>query len=216
VLHLLLPSSPSYHLLASLAPPDPTNPTASTVHSLQLTLRSSLPTLIELSSLITTIETNQFDSEVSKRRQRLGGQTLSAAETRRQVQAEQLVNSRLPSIYRAILNDPDAGSQEELRRDVEKKLFEHLRTLLASLPSEFDLATVDLKKAAKTKDQVEAERHVKAQVRSEVENLAKGMVIVGVAEEAAWRVELEWSDVNAKVDSLDWPSLGRYIDLFPG
>ncbi len=164
--------------------------------------------------MVTTIETNALESEVSKRRQRLGGQTLSAAETRRRVQAEQLVHSRLPALYRAILNDPDAGSQEELRRDVEKKLFEHLRTLLTSLPSEFDLATVDLKKQPKTKDQVQAEAGIKGQVRAEVEDLARGMVIVGVQDEAAWRVVLEWADRDPDLTSLDWPTLGRYIELF--
>lgn len=165
--------------------------------------------------MITTIETSALESEVSKRRQRLGGQTLSAAETRRRVQAEQLVHSRLPAIYRAILDDPDAGGQEELRRDVEGKLFGQSRVLLASLPSEFDLAVVDLKKAAKTKEQVAAEAELKGRVRAEVEDLARGMVIVGVQDEGAWRVVLEWSDRNYSPNSLDWSTLGRYTELFP-
>lgn len=185
------------------------------MHSLQLTLQSSLPTLLELTELVTTIETNALEGEVSKRRQRLGGQTLSAAETRRAVQREQMVSSRLPALYRAVLNDPDAGSREELRRETERKLLEHLRTLLASLPSEYDLLTVDLKKVAKRKEDVEREREAKARVRDEVEDLAKGMVIVGVQDEAAWRVVIEWSDRNGELDRLDWSVLGRYVELFP-
>lgn len=104
-------------------------------------------------NLISDLETSALENEIKKRRQRLGGPSLTAEETRRQVQAEQLPNSKLPDLWRAVLNDGDAADNEGLRRDIEKKLLAQLRTTLSSLPSSFDPPTVDLTTKAKPKTQ---------------------------------------------------------------
>ncbi|KAL8292821.1 hypothetical protein RQP46_000515 [Phenoliferia psychrophenolica] len=213
---LTLPSSPTYHLLLQLPPAEPTAPLSSPLHSLQLSLRSALPTLLELTSLTETLESSALTSELKKRRERLGGSALSAAETRRRVEAELMPSSGLPALYRAILDDPDAGSDEELRRSTERKLLVHLGTLLKALPSSFDARTsVDLKAVEKRKDVKEQEEREKARVRSEVEELARGMVVVGVAEEEAWRIVMDWRDGYGKWDDVDWRELERYCETFP-
>ena len=141
---------------------------------------------------------------------------MSAAETRRRVEAEFMPASGLPPLYRAILDDPDAGSDEELRRATEKKLLVHLGTLLKSLPSSFDARTsVDLKAVEKRKDVKDREEIDKARVRDEVEELARGMVVVGVAEEDAWRAVMDWRDRYGRWDAVDWRELERYCDTFP-
>lgn len=152
---------------------------------------------------------------MTKRRQRLGGTTLSAAETRRRVDSDLLPSSALPGLYRAVLEDPDAGNDEELRRGTERKLLEHLGTLLGALPSGFDGTNLDLKAVEKRKEVKEEEERVKGEVRREVEELAEGMVLIGVPEERAWRVALDWRDRYGRWEEVDWREVGRYCELFP-
>lgn len=123
--------------------------------------------------------------------------------------------SRLPSLYRAVMDDPDASGDEELRRQVERKLLMHLRTLLRALPSSFDETSLDLRKGEKKKEVKEEEDRLKAAVRSDVEELAKGMVLIGVADESAWCVVLEWKDRYGEWEKVDWRELERYSALLP-
>lgn len=143
--------------------------------------------------------------------------TLSALETRRAVCREAMKGSRLPMLYRTILEDPDASSKEELRREVERKLLFHLRNFLSSLSSAFDETSLDLKVLPKT-DSVKAEEESwKTGTRGEIEELAGGMVLIGVAEESAWEVKMEWGDRygGEVMKEWDWSELGKYATLFP-
>lgn len=212
---LLLPSSATYPLLSTLPPAAPTEPLASPFHDIQLALLSTLGPLLEVVSLAEAEESQLIESEIKKRRQRLGGTTLSAAETRRAVEGEFMKGSRLPGLYRAVLEDPDASDREELRRDVERKLLVHLRTLLRALPSTFDETSLDLKKIEKRKEVKEEDERLKGSVRWEVEQLAKGMVLIGVEEESAWLVAMEWTDRYGRWEDVDWRELERYWTLFP-
>ena len=211
----MLPSSPSIALLSKLPPPNPTSPTASTVHAIQLALQSNLPTLLEVVSLVEAEESNLIETEIKKRRQRLGGQTLSAVETRKLVEGEYLARSQLVGLYQAVLDDPDASEKEELRREVEHKLLVHLRTLLAALPSSLDPPTLNLAAVSKRKEVLQSEESEKARVRTEVENLAKGLVVIRSREEGAWHVVLEWTDRYAEWERIDWRELATFVELFP-
>lgn len=213
---LALPTSTVYPLLSTLPPPNPTAPLATPYHSIQLAVSSPLSALLEVVSL-TEAESNQLiEAEIKKRRQRLGGQTLSAADTRRAVEGEFLRDSRLPDLYRAVLEEPDASEQEELRRETERKLLNHLRTLLRALPSSFDAATsIAMNKVEKRKEVKDEEERLKGATRSKVEELASGMVLIGIAEERAWEVVLDWQDRYGAWDSVNWRELERYWDLFP-
>lgn len=214
-LALLLPSSPTYALLTSLPAAEPTKPLASPYHAIQLALRSPLAPLLELVSLAEAEESQLIEAEIKKRRQRLGGQTLSASETRRAVEGEFMRSSRLPNLYRAVLDEPDASADEELRRGVERKLLLHLRTLLNALPSSYDETSLDLRKGEKKQEVREEEDRLKALVRGDVEELARGMVLIGVPDESAWIVGIEWKDRYGDWSKVDWRELERYSTLFP-
>lgn len=174
-----------------------------------------LPTLLEVIQLVESEERTTIENEVKKRRQRLGGPTLSAAATRLQVEGEVMRMSLLPQLYRQVLEDPDASGQDDLRRDMERRLLVHLRTLLGALPSSFDVKDVDLKRVEKRVEVQREEEGEKGRVRHEVEELASGMVLIGIPEESAWRVRLEWSDQGGVWDEMDWRELSRYAALFP-
>lgn len=216
-LSLLLQTSPVYSLLASLPAPSPTNPTASSYHAIQLAVASPLKPLLELVSLVESVESQSIEDEVKKRRQRLGGTTLSAAATRRAVESEYMRSSRLPSLYQQILEDPDASDQEELRRETERKLLTHLTTLLRALPSTWNEASLDLRsnKGQKAADIQRDEDEMKTSVRAHVQELASGMVTIRAREEAAWFVVLEWSDSNHSWQAMDWRELLQYCEVFP-
>ncbi|SGY22813.1 BQ5605_C019g08861 [Microbotryum silenes-dioicae] len=225
VLSLLLPSSPLYPILQTLPPPQPTNPTATTYHSIQMALFSPLPTLLELLSLTEAQETNLIESEIKKRRQRLGGPSLSASETRKLVEREYMLSSKLPDLYKVILEDPDASEREELRRQVEGKLLRHWQTLLFALPSSFDEASLDLSisklgetgkgKVSDVAGRKEEDDRVKNSVRWEIEQLTKGMVLIEVEDELAWKVQLDWGDRFGNWEEIDWRLLNKFKDKFP-
>jgi superkiller protein 3 len=71
-LSLYLHSSPLYPVLSQLPPPDLTNPTATTTFDAQTAINNSLPVLEEIVSITERDENKLIESEVGKRRQRLG------------------------------------------------------------------------------------------------------------------------------------------------
>ena len=185
------------------------------MHAIQLALQSRLPILLEIVALVEAEESTLIETEIKKRRQRLGGQTLSAVETRKLIEGEYLARSQLVALYQAVMDDPDASEQEELRRAVEHKLLVHLRTLLAALPSSFDPPTLNLAAVFKRKEVLQAEELEKNRVRAEVENLAKGLVVIRSPEEGAWHVIIEWTDRYAEWERIDWRELETYTEIFP-
>ncbi|KAJ8294039.1 hypothetical protein OF846_002626 [Rhodotorula toruloides] len=207
MLSMLLPSSPQHPLLGTLPPFDPTAPTATSYPTVQQAVTSPLRTLLEIIAHISEKETAAVDAEIKKRQQRLDGPALTAKETTCQVQAKMLLQS----------ND------EPLRRDVERRLLAHLRMTLRALPSSFDPPSLDLSAKAKprTEKQIEVERDAKDGYRAQVEDLAHGMVVIGVPDGSAWGVEVEWSDSFADGRGLEGLTKGsrdklqRLADTFP-
>lgn len=139
---------------------------------------------------------------------------MSASETRKAVESEKMKQSRLVQLYQSILNDPDASGQEELRRDIENRLLVHLRTLLAALPSSFDPTDLNLAAVPKPKDVLAVEEEEKRRARDEVEELARGMVLIRVQQESAWDVVIEWGDRFGEWESMDWIELNDFASLF--
>ncbi|BGP70551.1 Superkiller protein 3 [Rhodotorula toruloides] len=94
---------------------------------------------------------------------------------------------------------------------------------LRALPSSFDPPSLDLSAKAKpkTEKQIEAERDAKDDYRAQVEDLAHGMVLIGVPDGSAWEVEFEWSDSFADGCGLEGLTKGsrdklqRLADTFP-
>ena len=70
-LSLWLPDSKFYALLSTLPPPDPTNPTATTVFEAQTAIQNSLPILESITSIIEKEEGNYMAREVDQRRKRI-------------------------------------------------------------------------------------------------------------------------------------------------
>ncbi|GAA6047631.1 hypothetical protein NBRC10513_004089 [Rhodotorula toruloides] len=103
------------------------------------------------------------------------------------------------------------------------RLLAHLRMTLRALPSSFDPPSLDLSAKAKpkTEKQIEAERDAKDDYRAQVEDLAHGMVLIGVPDGSAWEVEFEWSDSFADGCGLEGLTKGsrdklqRLADTFP-
>ncbi|GAA5869710.1 hypothetical protein JCM3774_003827 [Rhodotorula dairenensis] len=218
-LSLLLPSAENYALLRKLPRYDATAPTATAYPNVQQAVAAPLSILLELIQRISARETALVDGEIKKRRQRLGGPALTAEATVKQVQAELLPRSQLPALWRQVLEDPDAGSDEGLRRDTERRFLAHLRTTLAALPSSYDPPIVDLsggKAGSKKSDKdVAAEQAAKDQYRHETECLARDMCVIGVPEAMAWEVEVEWSDVYADTEPDRWPAeCWHALDVF--
>ncbi|KAL7337042.1 hypothetical protein BJY59DRAFT_705069, partial [Rhodotorula toruloides] len=214
MLSMLLPSSPQHPLLGTLPPFDPTAPTATSYPTVQQAVTSPLRTLLEIIAHISEKETAAVDAEIKKRQQRLDGPALTAKETTCQVQAKMLLQ---------IPDNPDAGNDEPLRRDIERRLLAHLQMTLRALPSSFDPPSLDLpaKAKLKTEKQIKAERDAMDGYRAQVEDLAHGMVVIGVPDGSAWGVEVEWSDSFADGRGLEGLTKGsrdklqQLADTFP-
>ncbi|KZO90759.1 TPR-like protein [Calocera viscosa TUFC12733] len=187
-LSLMLPSSPVYATLEQLPAPEPTAPTASGVHEVQLAMADGLQVLQEVVDLSEREEEEQIKKEVEKRRTRLGAGT--AEEIRRAVRREVGATSQLPHLYTELLNHP--STSDELRRDTERKL---LRLKLGTLTA--------LPKASS-----------KSALREEVLDMAKGQVLLGIPDELAWLIWAEWRDVEG-LEGYDWGLMRRFRAVFP-
>lgn len=186
-LSLLLPDSLLFPVLSTLPLPDPTNPTASSIHPMQTAVHNTLPIIEELVSLYEREEAETVDREVTKRRTRLGA--AGPEQIRREVNCEVLESSRLPHLYDEILNHPNTS--DELRRTTESKLLRLKQRLLNALP------------AAQ-----------KAKVAAELDELVSGMVLLGIRDELAWTLFIENKDAE-HIEDYDFNVVGRLCRLFP-
>ena len=131
-------------------------------------------------------EKAQINEEIAKRRSRLGARI---EQVRRDVRREVLGNSTLEDVYKESINWTRDDSQ---RREFEEKLLSHAYETLKVLP--------DDKKEVK---------------RVQVQELARGMVIIKHPFKLAWTIELEWKDCPS-LDCYDITLLMEYMDFFPG
>ncbi len=130
-------------------------------------------------------EKEKINTEIGQRRTRLGSRIDQVtAEVKREV----LEQSPLEDLYQSII---DWTYDDEVRRQNEEKVLQHAEDTLAVLPT--------AKKSAK---------------REQVQKLADGLVILKHPFLLAWRITLEWKDVE-EIKDLDVGLLREFVELFP-
>ncbi|PWN39848.1 TPR-like protein [Ceraceosorus guamensis] len=215
-LELYLETSPHHALLATLPQPDQSSPTATSTYEAQLAMhQKSLDVLLEVISLTEAVEEAAVGREVEKRRTRLDSAGKTRAALRDEVGAEVWANSKLPAFFELVL--AHASAPDEIRRQAELKLLQHRYKLLLSLPNprsrpDAPTGTAATDGKAKALDAQKSER--KDEAREQVLQLAHGMVAIGVAEELAWEIDLEWADY-ARLEDLPRDHLRAFIEKFP-
>lgn len=135
---------------------------------------------------ITESEEKEFiNREIGERRTRLGAKI---DQVTLEVKREAFRRSELEQLYQGIV---DWSHDDEVRRRYEEKLLERAYSLLEVLPSG--------EKAAK---------------REEVSRAARDMVIIKHPFELAWKIVLEWHDVES-FSQWDLVFLNDFIEFFP-
>ncbi|KAG2745039.1 superkiller protein 3 [Suillus brevipes Sb2] len=188
-LFLYLPDSSLYPVLSSLPPPDPTNPTSTSIFPTQSAIHNSLAVYEELISLTEREEEIFIKSEFDKRRTRLGGP--KPEQLRKEIGIEVWHSSKLPALYNDILNHP--STSDELRRATESKLIRYKQQLFLALPS------------------TDPE---KRQVGMQLDEMVHGIVTIGIPDEFAWCMWFEGRDSDT-VEGLGLAYLKQFIELFP-
>ncbi|KAG5653623.1 hypothetical protein H0H81_011849 [Sphagnurus paluster] len=191
-LSFLLPQSSIYQAISTLPPPDPSNPTATTTLTTQIALHNSLAHLEEIVRLLEIHEQDTLNKEVEKRRMRLGA--AGPEILRKEVGRDIWGNSKLPKLYDEILNHP--STSDDLRRETDAKLLRHKERYLQTIPDTPE-STAD-----------------KLKVLAELDELVKGVVILGIPDEFAWVIYLESKDCET-VAGYDHRIVRQFIELFP-
>ncbi|PWZ02562.1 hypothetical protein BCV70DRAFT_2683 [Testicularia cyperi] len=221
-LTLLLPDSKYYGVLSQLDVPDQTQPEKTTTFETQMAIHvKSLDVLLEMVDLAERWEAEFIQKESDKRRMRLDGANKGKEALTNEVRLEVYSQSRLPGLYDQILSHPKA--EDELRVETEAKLLRHRVALLLAFPPKQLLprgsaptgtAAVDANEQAK-RDQADEERQrQKEALRDEIVKLASGMVIIGLADQLAWEIELEWRPL-ASLAHLNLEQMRKFVSLFP-
>ncbi|RJE19868.1 hypothetical protein PHISCL_07785 [Aspergillus sclerotialis] len=135
---------------------------------------------------ITEAEEKEFiNKEIGERRTRLGARI---DQVTLEVKREAFKRSELEKLYQGIV---DWSHEDEVRRKYEEKLLERAYDLLEVLPTG--------EKAAK---------------REEVSRAARDMVIIKHPFELAWKIVLEWNDIES-YSQWDLGILTDFIEFFP-
>ncbi|KAL8764608.1 MAG: hypothetical protein Q9209_007957 [Squamulea sp. 1 TL-2023] len=142
-------------------------------------------TYTKISEIVEQDEREKINYEIGQRRTRLGAKI---DQVTADVKREVLQYSELETIYQHIIDWTD---DDELRRSYEEKLLQHAYDTLVVLPS--------AQKATK---------------REQVIRLARGLVILKHPFILAWRIALEWRDVE-RIEDLDVGLFREYADFFP-
>ncbi|UTT94715.1 hypothetical protein NDA17_001206 [Ustilago hordei] len=220
-LAFLLPDSKYYTCLSSLELPDQTQPDKTSTFDTQMAIHAkSLDTLLEMTDLSEKWEADTIQKQVDKRRLRLDGANKGKEALTNQVRLEVYSASQLPSLYEQILSHPNA--EDELRIDVEAKLLRHRLGLLTSYPTKqlgrgsapTGTAAVDRQEEDKKEQAELAQDEKKLSLRHEILKLASGMVIIGLLDELAWEIDLEWRPVRS-LANLPLEQIRKFITLFP-
>ncbi|KAJ9476702.1 Superkiller protein 3 [Pseudozyma hubeiensis] len=220
-LQLLLPDSKYYACLSTLEVPDQTQPEKTTTFDTQMAIHvKSLDTLLEMIELSEKWEADTIQKEADKRRMRLDGANKGKEALTNEVRLETYSISRLPFLYEQVLSHPKA--EDELRIEVEAKLLRHRLGLLTSFPPKqlssgaapTGTAAVDRQQQEKQQQAEEQQDESKRALRDEILKLASGMVIIGLPDELAWEIDLEWRPVTSLAD-LRLEQIRKFITLFP-
>ncbi|KIK67005.1 hypothetical protein GYMLUDRAFT_37036 [Collybiopsis luxurians FD-317 M1] len=191
-LYLLLPDSPLYHVLSTLPPPDPTNPTSTSTFQVQQAIYSSLTVIEEIIAILERDEEIYFKREFEKRRTRLNAG--SPDQIRREIGCEVWGSSRLPFLYGQVLDQPDTS--DALRRETDSKLLRYKHKYLLSLPSTGDSVIT------------------KMEVVKEMESMINGAVLLHIPDDLAWILYLERKDVET-IAGYDFNLFREFMALFP-
>lgn len=217
-LSYLLPSSKYYPLLATLPQPEPTG-TRSTTFDVEMAIHMHpLKLVSEIATLHEELEQKDIDQEVERQRMRLGGAGKSKDTLRNEAGITIWQQSPLPSLYESIMNHRDASDEE--RRDAEGKLLRYLHRLLLALPAEPSASHLSAPRgtAAEAEQPLEpkhsTQTNTRTQTRDRIIEMARGMVIVGVPDELAWAIHLEWHNVT-RLTQYSHQTLRQFVSLFP-
>lgn len=142
-------------------------------------------TYIKIADMVENEEKELLNKEIGQRRTMLGAKLDQVTS---EVKRELAQKSQLEDLYRCIIDWTD---DDESRRHYEEKLLEHAYDTLGVLPA-----------------------HEKAGKRDQVLALAEGIVILKHPFALAWRILLEWKDVE-QIGQLDVGILREFIQLFP-
>ena len=142
-------------------------------------------TYTKIADIVENEEKELLNKEIGQRRTRLGAKLDQVTS---EVKRELAQKSQLEDIYRCIIDWTD---EDESRRHYEEKLLEHAYDTLGVLPD-----------------------HEKAGKRDQVQELAEGIVILKHPFALAWRIFLEWKDVE-QIGQLDPGILREFAQLFP-
>lgn len=160
-------------------------PSSSVYRFLENSLPSASSTYVKIAQITEAEEKEEINKKIGERRTRLGARIDLVNNDVRQ---EVLSRSALEDIYQSVIN---WTRDDDERREYEEKLLRHAYDTLLSLPLE--------KKADK---------------RTKVEELAKGMVIIKHPYRLAWEIVLEWKD-GESLAAWEMIMLREYVDLFP-
>ncbi|PVG02399.1 TPR-like protein [Serendipita vermifera] len=184
-LSLLLETSPYYASLSTLPEPDP----SSSIYDVQMAIYNSLPVLEEIIKLTEEDEAETINSEVNKRKTRIGAPPLAIL--RENVKQEIWSSSKLEDLYTEVLNH--AKTSDDLRRSTEASLLQRRKQKLWSIPS-----------ADSEKDKL----------RKEFMGMVDGMVLINIPNELAWTLYFEAKD-NDDLDTYSLSEIRSMINLLP-
>lgn len=142
-------------------------------------------TFAKIADICETEEREKINTEIGQRRTRLGSKIDQVtAEVRREV----FEKSPIEGLYQGVI---DWTQDDEVRRAYEEKILKRAGETLAvlSMPQ-------------------------KAMKREQVQNLARGLVILKHPYLLAWKIVLEWTDASDLKD-MDVGLLKDFVELFP-
>ncbi|KAL8949868.1 MAG: hypothetical protein Q9222_004061 [Ikaeria aurantiellina] len=142
-------------------------------------------TYSRISEIVEQDEKERINFEIGQRRTRLGAKI---DQVTAEVKKEVLQASDLETLYQRVIDYTD---DDAIRRSYEEKLLQHAYDTLIVLPSA-----------------------QKGEKLLEVTRLAKGLVILKHPFQLAWKIVLEWEDVE-RLEELDLGLLEEYVEFFP-
>ena len=160
-------------------------PTGSLYDYLEGRIPQPAHTYAKIADIVESEEKEKINTEIGQRRTRLGARI---DQVTTEVKREVLEGSQLEELYGAII---DWTHDDEVRRQYEERLLQRAYDTLVTLP-------VARKKAK----------------REQVTKLAQGPVILKHPFLLAWKIKIEWDDVE-EISNLDADLLREYISLFP-
>ncbi len=160
-------------------------PTSTLYDYLEGRVPSPAYTYTKIADITEAEEKERINKEIGQRRTRLGAKL---GQVTADVKREVLEDSGLENLYKSII---DWTNDDDTRRLYEEKLLQHAYDTLAVVPAS-----------------------MKTDKRKRVQDLAQGLVILKHPFALAWKIALEWRDVE-RLEEMDSGLFGEFIELFP-